>query len=337
MLDKRRSLRKTIVGAFISIALLAAAGVVYMNRQYAIDQITVWGFTPSASVDTLKQRISFTPKGTFYFYASKPQVSEASIFNKGCPRQEVGNPILGCYTAERIYVYDVTNTQLDGIEEVTAAHETLHAIWERTSQSEQERVGGLLKAEYQKRSTAEPDLVERMQYYQRTEPGEFVNELHSILGTEDGGLSPDLEAYYEQYFSQRQKVVDFHDKYNSVFNNLKKQSDALFAELTTLSKNINNRTVQYNADVKQLSADIDTFNKKANSGDFYSASQFNSQRAILVARSKQVDADRISISATIDTYNTKFTQYQQLSTQIEALNKSIDSFNQLQVAPSVNK
>ena len=337
MLDKRRSFRKTIIGAFISIALLAAAGIVYMNRQYAIDQITVWGFTPSANVDSLKQRISFTPKGTFYFYASKPQVSEASIFNKGCPRQEVGNPILGCYTAERIYVYDVTNTQLDGIEEVTAAHETLHAIWERTDSNEQERVGGLLKAEYQKRSTNDPSLVERMQYYQRTEPGEFVNELHSILGTEDSSLSPELETYYGQYFSQRQKVVDLHEKYNSVFNNLKKQSDALYAELTALSKNINARTIQYNADVKQLSADIDAFNTKAGSSDFASASQFNVQRTTLVARTQQVNTDRISVSNLIDIYNTKLGQYQELSTQIEALNKSIDSFNQLQVAPTVNK
>lgn len=337
MLDKKRSLRKTIIGAFISIALLAAAGVVYMNRQYAIDQITVWGFTPSASVDTLKQRIGFTPKGTFYFYASKPQVSDANIFNKGCPRREVGNPILGCYAAEQIYVYDVANTQLDGIEEVTAAHETLHAIWERTDSNEQERVGGLLKAEYQKRSTNDPSLVERMQYYQRTEPGEFVNELHSILGTEDSALSPDLEAYYGQYFSQRQQVVDLHDKYNSVFNSLKKQSDALYTALTSLSKNINARTIQYNADVKQLSADIDAFNTKAGSSDFSSASQFNVQRTTLVARTQQVNADRISISNLIDIYNTKLGQYQELSTQIEALNKSIDSFNQLQVAPTVNK
>jgi len=336
MSDKRRSVQRTLIGGFVSLALLAAAGFLYLNRQYVMDQITVWSYTPSADIQTIEDRIDLTSKGRFNFYATQPVVSDADQFNKDCPRQEVGNPILGCYSAQRIYVYDINNAELDGIEEVTSAHEMLHAVWERTDADDQAEIGTLLKAEYQKRSATEPDLVERMQYYQRTEPGEFLNELHSILGTEDSALSPELETYYKKFFNDRQKVVDLHDKYDSVFKNLKSQSDTLYSELTDLGKSIDTRTTKYNADVKQLSADIDSFNTRANSGEFTTVSQFNSERASLMRRSDQLDADRAAISADITIYNDKFAQYQQISSQIETLNKSIDSFNQLQPTPSVN-
>jgi len=336
MSDKKHSLQRTVVGGFISIVILVAAGLLFMNRQYAMDQITVWSYKPSVQIQTIEDRIDLTNKGKFYFYSTQPVVANADQFNQDCPRQEVGNPILGCYSAQRIYVYDITNTQLDGIEEVTSAHEMLHAVWERTSMDDQNKIGALLKAEYQKRSATETDLVERMQYYQRTEPGEFLNELHSILGTEDGALSPELETYYKRFFNDRQKVVDLHIKYDGVFKSLKQQSDTLYADLTSLGESIDTRTTKYNSDVKLLSADIDSFNTRANSGEFSSVSQFNSERAALMRRSDQLDADRAAISADIATYNAKFSQYQEISSQIEVLNKSIDSFNQLQPTPSVN-
>jgi len=335
MSDKKHRVQR-VVGAFVSILILVAAGLLYMNRQYAMDQITVWSYKPSADIQTIESRIDLTNKGKFYFYATQPVVADADQFNKDCPRQEVGNPILGCYSAQRIYVYDITNTELDGIEEVTSAHEMLHAVWERTSADDQTKIGELLKTEYQKRSASDASLVERMQYYQRTEPGEFLNELHSILGTEDGVLSPELETYYKKFFNDRQKVVDLHIKYDGVFKSLKAQSDTLYAELTALGQSIDSRTTAYNDDVKTLSSDIDSFNTRANNGEFSSVSQFNAERATLMQRSNQLDADRASISADIATYNTKFSEYEQLSSQIEVLNKSIDSFNQLQPAPSVN-
>jgi len=335
MLVKKRSVAGAIIAGALSIGILAAAGWLVLNRQYAMDQISVWSYTPSSSIQTIDERVDFTPNGKFHFYATQPQVDGSDKFNQDCPRQEVGNPILGCYTGEhRIFIYNVENAQLDGIEEVTAAHEMLHAVWERTSASDQSKIGALIRAEYQKH-TDEPELMERMEYYQRTEPGQFINELHSILATETRSLSPELETYYGKYFNNRQKVVDLHDKYDAVFKDLKAQSDSLYAELTTLGASIETRTTKYNTDVAQLSTDIESFNSRASSGDFSSISQFNQQRAELIARSNQVDADRAVISGDIDTYNAKYEQYQKLSSQIEVLNKSIDSIKDLQPTPSV--
>lgn len=334
MSDKRPSLKRALVGGGLSIVILGIAGFLLLNQQYVKDQIAVWSYVPSSNIQSIESRIDFSGKGKFYFYATQPEADGSDKFNADCPRQEVGNPILGCYTAGRIYVYDVTNTQLDGIEEVTAAHEMLHSVWERMSASDQARMGVLLRAEYQKLGN-DTDLTERMDYYQRTEPGQFENELHSILGTERATLSPELEAYYKQYFTDRQKVVDLHSKYDAVFKSLKTQSDSLYSELTTLGVSIEVRSTQYSTDTGQLSANIEVFNTRANNGSFSSISQFNSERAALFARSNKLDADRVAISSDIDTYNAKYADYQKISTQIEALNKSIDSIKALQPTPSV--
>ena len=334
MSDKKHSLKRTIFGGGVSIILLAIAGFLLLNQQYVKDQISVWSYTPSSSVKAIDERVGFTHKGQFYFYATQPQVDGSEQFNEDCPRQEVGNPILGCYAAGRIFVYDIANEQLDGIEEVTAAHEMLHAVWERMTLDDQSRIGTLLRTEYQKQIGNE-DLMERMEYYQRTEPGQFENELHSILGTEAKSLSPELESYYAKYFKDRQVVVGLHSKYDTIFENLKKQSDALYVRLTTLGQSIEARSVKYNDDIKQLSADIAAFNNRADTGSFSSISQFNSERSALVARSNQLDADRDAISTDITSYNNEYAEYQKVSSKIEVLNKSIDSIKDLQPAPSV--
>ena len=334
MSDKKRSIGRSLTGGLISIVLLGCAVFLLLNQQYVKDQITVWSYKPGDSIQRIEDRIDFTSKGKFYFYATQPEVDGSEKFNSDCPRQEVGNPILGCYTAGRMYVYDVTDTQLDGIEEVTAAHEMLHAAWERMGTKDQTRIGSLLKTQYQT-LTSNTDLTERMSYYQRTEPGEFENELHSILGTEIDSLSPELESYYSTYFTDRHKVTALHSKYNTVFTTLKAQSDSLYTELTSLGESIDSRTTQYNADIKMLTTDIQTFNARANNGNFSSVSQFNSERAVLLSRTNTLDAVRQAISSDIDTYNTKYEAYQKLSTQIESLNKSIDSIKDLQPAPSI--
>ena len=335
MSDKKRSFKGVVVGGFVSIALFAAAGFLLLNQQYVKDQIVVWAYTPSSAIRTIEGRIDMTPKGQFHFYATQPTVDSSEKFNQDCPRQEVASPILGCYTSDhRIYIYDITNEQLDGIEEVTAAHEMLHAAWERMSSGDQARVGALLRAEYQKH-TDDSGLVERMEYYERTEPGQFENELHSILGTEIKDLGSELQKYYAQYFKDRQKVIVLHGKYDAVFTELRTKTDTLYGELTALGQSIESRTKQYNADVQQLSIDIDSFNSRANSGEFSSLAEFNRERSALVSRSNQIDSSRAAISADIETYNTRYADYQQLISQLEVLNKSIDSIKDLQPAPSV--
>jgi hypothetical protein len=332
MLGKKPKIIGAISAGVASLLIFGFAGWLLLNRQYVADQVSVWAYQAPADIKAIEDRIDFTGKGQFYFYTAQPEIAPADNFNEGCPRQESGSPILGCYTAEkRIFIYDITNPQLDGIEEVTAAHEMLHAAWDRMSDWERRDLGKLLRAEYSQ--IVNPELKERMDYYARTQPGEFENELHSIIGTEFPSISNELEQHYKMYFDDRARVVALHDKYNHVFTSLADETDTLFEELTTLGTSIQTRVAQYNRDIDQLSDDIDDFNYRADNGDFVSMAQFYNERAALTARSSQLEADRVAVNADIQTYNQKYDRYQELAAQIEVLNESLDSFSNLTAAP----
>lgn len=312
-----------IAAGLLSVAILVGAGWLFLNRQYVADQITVWSYEPPADIQEIESKLSFTDKGEFYFRVTQPDLQTAEEFNQDCPRQEPGSPILGCYAAGRMYIYDIQNEQLAGIEEVTAAHEMLHAVWERMSPAERDRIGTLLKTEYE--LNADDALVERMSYYERNQPGEIINELHSIIPTEVGDISEELETYYKQFFQDRQAIVALHDQYSGVFDGLVERADRLYQELTSLGLSIQEDRITYNRAVEDLSRDIASFNFRANNGDFESISAFNAERSNLVARSNNLDALRADISAAIDRYNAAYEEYTQVAGELESLNESIDS------------
>ena len=333
MSNTRTNRAGSLIAFILSGLFIAAAGWIFFNRQYALDQLSVWSYTPSSAVQAIDQKVKLTSKGQFIFYATKPAVETQATFNKECPRQEAGSPILGCYTNDdHIYIYNLTNQKLAGIEEVTATHEMLHAVWYRTSAADKATLETELRAAYAKINDA--DIKQRMEYYQRTEPGEFANELHSILGTEVSSLGEPLESYYSKYFD-RSAVLALHAQYKAVYTALYNRADTLYSQMDSLASSIQTRSAAYESAVKQYISDVNSFNAKATSGGFSSQSQFNTTRAELVARSSALDAERQSINTDIATYNNYYNEYQDIAKQIEVLNQSLDSFNQVQQAPSV--
>lgn len=286
-----------------------------------------WNYKPTAQVAALFSKTGMNDNGKFYFYASQPTLytsSNAGEFNSACEKVEATTAILGCYNGSKIFIYDVTDQKLDGINEVTAAHETLHAIYSRLSDTERSKVDSMVEAEYKKIS-GDKYYADLTAYYAKAEPSQRDNELHSIIGTEIANLSPDLEKYYDQYFSDRQKVVNYNIKYTSVFKSLKSQADQLSAQLDELSSSINARTKQYNADASQLNNDIAAFNNLATSGGFTSQAVFNSQRAALVARMNALEAEKTSIKSDTARYESLLSEYNSIATESKKLYDSIDS------------
>lgn len=316
----------------VSLALLSLAMVVVVYRQRILDQIVVWQFQPSSEISGLVDRAGMNSNGKFYYLASQPKLDGTSNFNTECDRVENVTSILGCYTNSRIYIYDVTDKQLDGIREVTAAHETLHAIYSRMSDEEKTKVDKLIEAEYGKIS-GDKDVSDTMAFYARTEPGQRDNELHSIIGTEVQAISPELESHYSKYFSNRQKVVDLNAKYSSVFKQLKSRANVLSAKLDALSATITTETAKYNADVTALNSDIATFNARANSGDFTSQSEFYAQRAVLTQRLANLQTTRAAIDNDISQYKAMLEEYNSIASQSKKLYSIIDST--LAPAPSL--
>lgn len=318
-----------IVATVVSVLL---ASLLFVNRQYIVDQIANWQYQPSSEITSYADRSGMNSTGKFYFYASQPSLESTQDFNSKCGRKEQSTAVLGCYTGRNIYIYNVSNTQLDGIREVTAAHEMLHAAYDRMSDDERKVVDALLETEYTKLKD-DKDFADRMAFYARTEPGERDNELHSVIGTEVGSLSGELEAHYAKYFTDRNKVVALHDKYAAVFSDLQTRGEQLSAQLTSLGNTIESESATYNKSVLQLNNDIQAFNAKASGGGFSSDADFQAERSELVARASDLDAERTAINAKVTEYNTLRSELASIASQSDALNRSIDS--SLAPAPSV--
>lgn len=322
----------SLVSLVVVLVSAALAATLIFHRQLIVDQLAVWQYTPSEEIAVMTDRTAMSGRGEFLFYASQPSVEGTQAFNDKCARVEQSSAILGCYDGRNIYIYDIKNAKLDGIREVTAAHEMLHAAYQRLNDSERGKIDALVEAEYAKLS-GNKEFSERMAFYARTEPGERDNELHSIIGTEVTSISPELEQHYRMYFTDRSKVVALHTQYASVFYGLQARGQELSVELDALADSIEAASSAYNQATARLNADIEGFNNRANSGNFSSQAQFNSERAALVARVADLESQRAAINANRERYNNLREELVAIASESAALNRSIDS--SLAPAPSI--
>lgn len=295
------------------------------NQQRIADQFAVWQFEPSASLQQYVTESDMSDEGTFLFYASQPTIQSNPTFNSTCSNVEEDFGVLGCYfpSEKSIYLFDVTDDRLAGIEEVVAAHEMLHAAWDRTSTDERARLTPLLETEAE-RMKDDPEFATTLEFYAKTEPGERSNELHSIIGTEFSSLSPELEEHYTEYFTDRSVVVALHEKSNAVFTAQQDASKKLIEELDALRASIDVDYDSYNSGYDSLNRDIDNFNTRADNGDFRSVEQFDNERASLIDRQNSLNSLYDAIEANVATYDDMVKQLEALNATISELNKSIN-------------
>lgn len=321
---------KKIPTLFILIALVAGSWLVVDNTQYISDSYVASQYQPSGDMSTILTQLQLTDAGKRAAYIGRPQLSDQDTFNTMCRQHAEQTIVLGCYISPyRIYVYNITDVQLEGIRQVTTAHEMLHVAYDRLEKEDKKRIGSLLEQALPSVQEKDPTLAKRLELYAQTEPGERENELHSILGTEAVNLPAELETYYKRYFTNRRVVVNFAQQYGTVFTNLRQAQDASVAELEALAKTIEIQSAQYDQDSARLNSDIEHFNEKASSGEFASIEQFNAEKQTLIARRNQLDAKRSAINQNIDTYNQKRKELQLLNVQVEELNAKLDSTTEL--------
>ncbi len=320
--------KRSSFGSFFTSLLLIAvvtgvAATVFLQRQTIVDQVQVWQYEPSPEIAALADRTTMNDHGRHLYYVAHPSLENADVFNTHCERREGDSPILGCYRDGKIYIFDVQDERLEGIEEVTAAHEMLHVAFERLNEDEQTRIGALLETEYKKH--ANDDLTARMQYYERTQPGQRINELHSIIGTEKAEISSELEEYYANYFDDRSAIIALFNGYNGRFVTIREEAAALRTELEGLEASIDQQTEAYNRALQVLNRDIETFNSRAEAGDFTSQGQFDTERSALIARSQTIENQRAGIEQSIDVYNEKQRYHNSLVDESNSLRDSLDS------------
>jgi hypothetical protein len=285
--------RKTIItqtilsGIFITIAALAI-----FQRQNIQDWWALRSYQPSASISQLAQDTTMTDKSKRVFYLNDPKIQDKAAFYESCKFGE-NTIVLGCYIEnEGIYLLKVNDSRLAGVEEVTAAHEMLHAAYDRLGTSEKVDVDNLLNDFYTNLKDAE--IRSKIELY-RKNGADITNELHSILGTEVETLSPALEKYYSKYFTQRTKVVAYALQYEAEFLSRKNKVIELDAKL----KSIEQQVVANNTELDQLQKSINA----------------ESDRLDSLLRSGQIEAYNNAVPA----YNRRIPQFNAIVTQTENL------------------
>jgi len=323
---KPKKHRAQIIIFAIILPLLWFGGgtLAFANIQNIGDQITAWQYPLASNVATLANEAGLNSHGKFLLQISRAQLDDSAQFNQNCQIKETQAILLGCYSDQRIYVFDVTDSQISGIKSVIAAHEMLHAAYQRLSSGERAQVNAMIAAEIPHIQNQE--ILSLMKIYAQTEPGQEYNELHSLLATEEKNLPSDLENYYKKYFSNRGDVIAAYEKYQKVFDDLNTQASDLQTKMTSEKSVIDAARTQYNSDATQLASDIAAFNSCANTtGCFASQAEFNSQRASLLSRQQTLAATKDALNVQIDQYNADVAKLNTLGVEAQKLNQSLSS------------
>lgn len=314
-------MRKRHFGIWIFLAVLVAVVVTAaVNWKWIYDWYLGMVYAPSAEMVTIREKLGLTGEGEFIFNASQPELNAAKEFNQNCRQEESEIAVLGCYKNGNIYIYDITAEELEGIRELTTAHELLHAKWARLGEDERR---GLTESLTHVFEDNQEQLESEIDPYEISDRQE---ELYVRAGTEVKKLPEELEKHYGEIFENQDKIVDYYESYITVFREIKAKMAGLLEEMEVLKEEISAYTADYERQAGQLEADIVSFNSCAEvEGCFGSEREFYAQRKQLLVKQGEIEDLNEIINDLIDKYNAKVDEYNADVTESRKLQDMINS------------
>ncbi len=285
----------------------------------------------SPAIQRLAEESLMTPAAQRLFYRQYPTIESKATFLEQC-RVPDKSIMLGCFVRRgrtgKIVVQQVTDPRLKGTMEVTAAHEMLHAAYERLSHDRREDLGKrLTKAAKRVEDTRLKSVLDD---YKARDLALYQNELHSHLGTELRNLGDaKLEQHYQRYFRDRSRLVALAQRSGSVLKQLddqaaqlKPQIEQLEAELQQLEPQIKRSEADLKVsqqNLTQLEAELSATKTEAEAAfraqdlqAYQLAGQFEQQKAEFNQQVGQHN-DRAEIQQSrIASFNVKVKDYKQM-------------------------
>jgi uncharacterized protein YukE len=311
------------IRALYSLLLLAAIGLIVVGiwRQQPIrDWLALRGYTPPTTIAKLADETTMLPDTRRIFYVNHPQLDEKVTFNGDCRTTEQ-SIVLGCYVGNKgIFLLNVTDPRLSGVIEVTAAHETLHAEYDRLSSKERARVDAMTASFFA--TLTDERIKQTVESYRSKDPSVVPNELHSILGTEVEDLPPQLETYYAQYFKDRKAIVRYSQQYEQAFVDLRSQVDSYDKQLERLKAAIDANQAAIDSQSAELENDRRNLDSLRGSGD---TAAYN---AAVPGFNQKVNAYNSLIQKTkaqIEQYNALIEKRNAVAVQEQELTQALDS------------
>lgn len=284
-----------------------------------LDNFRLIGYEMPSEISALEAKLPLTDSAKLTFSAVHPSLETREDFNAHCHSHDSEVSVLGCYTDGSIYLYDINSPELPGIVESTAAHELLHAEWDRLPFWEQASVANEIQSFY---NTHKDQLSADLDVYG---DDQLLDELHSRIGTEFANLPDTLERHYAKYFTDQDAIVAYYDSYSAKFIELKSQIEELDNTLTESKDKIDQLQSTYEEKESEFNSRVDQFNSCADTPDCFTASEFNIQRAKLLSDRSDLEALLSELNTLIDHYNTLIDEYNTNILRSQDLENSINS------------
>jgi chromosome segregation ATPase len=224
---------------WVSLFVLAIAVASYEAIEDSLN-LNLFTRAPSADIAQMADATDMTALAKRVFYRQKPRVEPQSEFFKHCkvPDQTI---MLGCYvrrgTNSNIVIQQVTDSRMDGMMEVTAAHEMLHAAYDRFTQAKKDELSPHL--EQAAKRVKDKRLISVLKDYKAKDLDLYYNELHSHLGTELDDLgNSKLDTHYRRYFTDRRQVLALARQSVSSIKAIDDKTDELKPQIDQLEKEL---------------------------------------------------------------------------------------------------
>ena len=308
------------VAAFVIVSALVAFAMTQIDYTAISDNLTAIGYELSPEMQALVNDLQLTKEGERILMATRPELQEAEDFNQNCVNLDSSSSILGCYSNNRIFIYNISRNELKGIRQVTLAHELLHAVWQRMSRTDQESLEASLKGIYD--SNAE--VHEHLEMYG---DNDLYDELHSTIGSQLAAdeMPENLQQHYAKIFSNQKVLADFYNGYYSVFRETNERIKTLDADIKTHRTTLREMETNYSLQNAQLTNDINDFNSRARNGGFATLTEFYNEREQLLARKAAQQEEYQNILNYTNEANALINEYNTLVVRKNDLYKSMDS------------
>lgn len=310
---------KRFLSVVFTLAIISLPIIIWLQRQEINDWYQLRNYTPPNNIVALADATTMTPQARRIFYVNHPEVDDQEAFNAACSRE--ASIVIGCYVPGKgIFLFNINDSRLKGVMEVTAAHEMLHAAYERLSSTEQARIDGLTSQAI--KNVTDQRILDTVERYRSQDAAVVPNELHSILATEVKNLPPELETYYQQYFTDRSKIVGFSAQYEAEFSSRQSQVAKYDAQLEDIKQQIEADKTELSLQYKALESQRQQIDSVRASGDIaaYNAQVPGFNAAVNNYNALVKEADRL-----IANYNSIVKARNELAVEVQDLAEAIDS------------
>ncbi len=287
----------------IGLLVVAASVLAVLNRQSLEDWWKLRGYQPPADVARLASQDTMNSYTRHLFYLNKPQLlGTVTSFRRHCPENK-NTIVLGCYHQGQngIFIYNVSDPALAGVQQVTAAHEVLHSVYARLNSKDRAQLDSELENFY-KHDLHNQRIQSEIKLYQKTEPHDVMDEMSCTFGTEVAKLPAPLEAYYKRFFTNRAAIVAYEQRYEAAFTSRQNTIKSDDAQLATMKAQIDSQEAALTALLKKIDVD-----------------QNRLDSLLATGQNAAYNAAVPGYNSEIDTYNAG----------VEGLHSSINSYNQL--------